>query len=105
MTKRKRALKSDLVKSDLAKIDRHRIGAAEYAELPEWTDAMFEAADFHRDGRLVRRGRPPKEHPKVSTTLRLDAEVLDFFRAQGPGWQTRINQALRKAAKLKTARA
>jgi uncharacterized protein (DUF4415 family) len=31
-------------------------------------------------------------------TLRLDRDVLEFFQADGPGWQERINQALRKAA-------
>jgi len=33
-------------------------------------------------------------------SLRLDEEVLDKFKADGPGWQTRINEALRKAAGL-----
>jgi uncharacterized protein (DUF4415 family) len=33
--------------------------------------------------------------PKRQTTLRLDADVLDWFRAQGPGYQTRINAVLR----------
>jgi uncharacterized protein (DUF4415 family) len=31
-------------------------------------------------------------------SLRLDRDVLDFFQAEGPGWQDRINAALRKAA-------
>ena len=35
---------------------------------------------------------------KEQVTLRLDREVLDFFQADGPGWQERINAALRKAA-------
>lgn len=35
---------------------------------------------------------------KEQVTLRLDREVLDFFQADGPGWQDRINAALRKAA-------
>jgi uncharacterized protein (DUF4415 family) len=35
----------------------------------------------------------------VSTTIRLDAEVIEKFRATGPGWQSRINAVL-KAAKL-----
>jgi hypothetical protein len=48
----------------------------------------------------VQRGRPKALAPKVSTTIRLDAEVLDRFRATGPGWQSRINEALRKAAGL-----
>ncbi|MFN7104375.1 MAG: BrnA antitoxin family protein [Pseudorhizobium sp.] len=39
--------------------------------------------------------RPKSPQTKVSTTIRLDADVLEQFRAQGPGWQSRINQALR----------
>ncbi len=34
---------------------------------------------------------------KESVTLRLDQDVLEFFREEGPGWQDRINLALRKA--------
>ena len=43
----------------------------------------------------VRRGRPPKARPKVSTTIRLSQDVIDHFRAGGRGWQTRIDHALR----------
>jgi uncharacterized protein (DUF4415 family) len=46
------------------------------------------------------RGRPPTDNPKKQVTLRLDADVVDKFRADGPGWQTRINNALRKVAGL-----
>lgn len=35
---------------------------------------------------------------KEQVTLRLDQDVLEFFREGGPGWQDRINEALRKAA-------
>ena len=35
---------------------------------------------------------------KETVTLRLDRDVLDFFQEDGPGWQERINAALRKAA-------
>ncbi len=58
---------------------------------PEWR-AIIDAAP-------VVRGRPRLPAPKVSTTIRLDAEVLEKFRATGPGWQSRINAVL-KAAKL-----
>lgn len=37
---------------------------------------------------------------KESVTLRIDADVLAFFQDDGPGWQDRINAALRKAAGL-----
>ena len=43
------------------------------------------------------RGRPRLAEPKVATKLRLSADVLARFRATGPGWQTRIDETLRKA--------
>ena len=48
----------------------------------------------------VQRGRPKADATKVSTTIRLDPDVLAAFKADGPGWQTRINQALRKSVGL-----
>ncbi|MGO9744563.1 MAG: BrnA antitoxin family protein [Roseiarcus sp.] len=48
---------------------------------------------------IVRRvGRPSKQDPKISVTLRLDRDVVERFRSTGPGWQTRINAALREVA-------
>ncbi|MCY4408283.1 MAG: BrnA antitoxin family protein [Rhodospirillaceae bacterium] len=44
----------------------------------------------------VRRGRPPVARPKVSTTIRLSPDVIDYFKAGGRGWQTRIDEALRE---------
>jgi len=44
----------------------------------------------------VQRGRPKAEKTKVSTTIRLSPEVIEHFRAGGPGWQSRIDEALRK---------
>ncbi len=41
-------------------------------------------------------GRPRLENTKKSTTIRLDTEVLDYFKSQGKGWQTRINDILQK---------
>jgi uncharacterized protein (DUF4415 family) len=43
---------------------------------------------------VVRRGLKPVP-PKAAISLRLDADVLDWFKAQGPGYQTRINAVLR----------
>jgi uncharacterized protein (DUF4415 family) len=45
----------------------------------------------------------PKQAPSLPGTkemvsLRIDRDVLDYFQEQGPGWQDRINAALRKAA-------
>ena len=85
-------------------------------DAPEWTDEMFDVAAFSVGGKVIRpatgylgpngvvRGRPPlREQAKRQVTLRLDPEVIDRFRADGPGWQGRINEALRKAALLLNA--
>lgn len=50
-----------------------------------------------------KRGRPPTDSPKKQVTLRLDQDVLEHFQSDGPGWQTRINDALRQAATRKRA--
>ena len=64
-------------------------------DAPELTDAFFERADLYDGARLVRRGRPKLDEPKRQVTLRLDAAVIEGLRATGPGWQTRVNAALR----------
>jgi len=46
----------------------------------------------------ARRQTPPVG--KESVSLRIDRDVLDVFQDEGPGWQERINLALRKAAGL-----
>ena len=46
------------------------------------------------------RGRPAMERPRKVVSLRMDQDVLDSFRATGKGWQSRVNEALRKASGL-----
>lgn len=83
MTASKRVTKPDWVDPD---------------DAPELTDEWFDGADVHQDGVLIRRGRgrPRSANPKQQITLRLDADIVERFRATGPGWQARINDALRK---------
>lgn len=47
------------------------------------------------------RGRPTSENPKQAVSLRLDADVIAHYKKGGPGWQSRMNAALRAQAKLK----
>ena len=68
---------------------------------PELTKEYFERADLYHGDKLIRRGRPPSDNPKQALKLRIDPDVVEYFRATGPGWQTRINDTLRRAAKLK----
>jgi len=42
--------------------------------------------------------KPTLPGAKETISIRVDRDVLDFFQADGPGWQERINEALRKAA-------
>ena len=55
---------------------------------PEW-EAKLAAVN-------VKRGRPRSAAPKISTTIRIDADIVAAFRAGGRGWQSRINAALRE---------
>ena len=57
----------------------------------------FQESD--RQGRRKRRrSRTRLPACKEQVTLRIDQDVLEYFQAGGPGWQDRINEALRKAA-------
>jgi uncharacterized protein (DUF4415 family) len=53
-----------------------------------------EAAVKHIVRGIVRRGLEPIP-PKASISLRVDADVLEWFKAEGPGYQTRMNLVLR----------
>jgi uncharacterized protein (DUF4415 family) len=87
------------IKSNLTKVDAHRITKSEYDEAPELTREMLERAEIRHGEKIIRRGRPPLEHPKEAVKLRLDHDVLTAYRKTGSGWQTRINADLRKAAR------
>jgi uncharacterized protein (DUF4415 family) len=93
-----------VTKDDLGKIV-HISGSRRqqlvYADdAPELTEEFFERADVYHGNKLVRAGRPRSENPKLAIKLRIDPDVVEHFRATGPGWQTRINDTLRKAVKL-----
>ena len=94
MTAKKRS-----IKSNLTKLDAHRITEAEYDEAPMLTSEMLDRAEIRRGSKIIRRGRPPLEHPKEAIKLRLDHDVLTAYRKTGSGWQTRINADLRRAAR------
>jgi uncharacterized protein (DUF4415 family) len=70
-------------------------------DLPEITDDRLARAELRIGERVIRRGRPPSARAKQAIKLRLDPDVLKHFRSTGPGWQTRIDATLRRAARLK----
>jgi uncharacterized protein (DUF4415 family) len=65
-------------------------------DAPEITDKWVAGADLFRGKELVRRGRPAGTAKKTQTTVRISNDVLAFFRSSGRGWQTRMDEALKK---------
>lgn len=83
-------------------------------DIPELTEEWFDHGEIRIGNKVIRPatgvltkdgirpiGRPTLgDAPKKQVTLRLDADLIERFRATGKGWQSRINAALRKAAEI-----
>lgn len=78
-------------RTDWAKLSSLEDDDIDYSDIPPLDD------DFFTKGEL----RLPKAKPLIS--LRIDPEVLAWFRAQGPGYQTRMNAVLRKYMEAQAA--
>lgn len=76
--------------SDLKQVDAHVIAPQEYEELPELTEDMLDRAKLNKGG------RPVSANPRKPISLRLPADVIERWRATGPGWQTRMAERLSK---------
>ena len=77
------------LRSDLARVDAHRVQPEEYEELPELTDDMLARAKVNKGG------RPLSRNPRKLISLRLPVDVIERWKATGPGWQTRMAERLR----------
>ena len=76
----------------IAKLPKKAPAKVNDPDNPAWTEDMLGAP-------VLRRGRGPQDNPtKVLTSVRLDADVMEFFKSQGPGYQSRINAVLRMEA-------
>jgi uncharacterized protein (DUF4415 family) len=84
MSKRSTSKRS---KTDWKRVDALRDEDIDFSDNPEWTPEDFAKA-------VVRVGFKPVA-PKEQITLRVDADVLQWFRARGAGYQTQINALLR----------
>jgi uncharacterized protein (DUF4415 family) len=74
------------IKSDLARVDALKDEDIDYSEIP---DLSALGQEFW-DKAVVKRAEP-----KAQVTIRLDREVLDWFKSQGKGYQSQINAVLR----------
>jgi len=90
MTASKRVSRRSLG-SDLARVDAHVIQPHEYEDAPELTDEMLAR------GVVNKGGRPRSANPRKLISIRLPQDVIERWRATGPGWQTRMADRLAKA--------
>lgn len=89
MTAKKPASRRSL-KSDLARVDAHKVTPKEYEELPELTEEMLARAKVNKGG------RPVSPNPRRLISLRLPTDVIERWKATGAGWQTRMAERLSK---------
>lgn len=81
----------------------------EVSDNPELTKADFAKARpfaevFPDLSASIRRGRGPNKAPtKKLVSLRLSPEVVEHFKSTGPGWESRIDETLRKAVRRKAS--
>jgi uncharacterized protein (DUF4415 family) len=82
---------------ELDEMSRRGESRSNFARLTELTEEELEASiDFEEEGEIdwdtIQVGLPLL---KQQLTLRLDAEIIDWFKSGGPGYQTRMNSVLR----------
>lgn len=102
-------MKNTLGKAGRSEAERQELLARVRANIAAMTDeedaAITRAAESDPDNlpnRFGKKlGRPPAAFTKEVVTIRLDRDVVAHFKASGDGWQTRINEALRRVAALK----
>lgn len=75
------------IKSDLPRIDAMNDEDIDYSDSPETNEDFWKAATVNS---------PAVKH---QVTLRIDPDIIDFFKARGKGYQTRINAVLRSYVK------
>jgi uncharacterized protein (DUF4415 family) len=83
----KKSVTSGKSQTDWQKLDEMTDDDIDFSDIPKLTPELFARA-------VVRKGLQP-EPRKQQLTLRIDSDVLAWFKKHGPGYQTRINQLLR----------
>ena len=87
MKKRSTTQKQETSLTDWTRIDAMRDEDIDFSDIPEITPEMFARAVRRRNFKPIPR--------KKQLTLRIDSDVVDWYKKQGRGYQTRINSLLR----------
>ena len=86
-------LKKMKSKTDLNRVLSLRDEEIQYDEDSPDVGAAIEA------GTTKRRGRPPRADKKVLVSVRLEPDILALLRSSGPGWQTKLSNAISEWAR------
>jgi len=87
MKKKSTTKRSEIDHTDWKRIDAMKDEDIDFSEIPEATPEMFARAILRRNFKPIPR--------KKQLTLRIDSDVVDWYKNQGRGYQTRINALLR----------
>ena len=87
MKKRSTTKNSATGETDWKRVDAMKDEDIDFSDIPEITPEMFARAVLRRNFKPIPR--------KKQLTLRVDSDVVDWYKKQGPGYQTRINSLLR----------
>ena len=96
MKKRSTPKKAETGETDWKRIDAMKDEDIDFSDIPELTPEMFARAVLRRNFKPIPR--------KKQLTLRVDSDVVDWYKKQGRGYQTRINSLLRAYMKEHTKR-
>jgi uncharacterized protein (DUF4415 family) len=87
MKKKSTTKNSETGETDWKRIDAMKDEDIDFSDIPEITPEMFARAVLRRNFKPIPR--------KKQLTLRVDSDVVDWYKKQGRGYQTRINSLLR----------
>ena len=93
--KRSKTKPKHIRQEDWDAVESPPLTAAQLKQMRPLREVMPDLAEAYRRTR----GRPKVAVPKRQVSLRLDADVIETFKAGGPGWQSRINEVLSNWAK------
>ena len=88
---------SNISQTDWDRIDTMTDEEIDLTDIPEITPQAFANA-------VARRGLKPSTARKTQITLRIDSDVIEWFKSQGRGYQTHINELLRAYMEANTSR-
>jgi uncharacterized protein (DUF4415 family) len=81
-------------KADWDAVDSPFLTKADLVQAKPFSEVFPELAEKMRKNLG---GRPPLERPKRAVSIRIDQDIIDKFKACGPDWQTRFNEALKRS--------